>query len=162
MTVALVTGGSRGIGRAISVELARSGVDVAINFAGNKDAAIETQKLCRAVSNKQIEIFQADVSNESGCQDLYKAVELKLGAPDILVNNAGITRDNLMMRMSVEEFDAVINTNLRSSFILSKLACRAMLKARSGRIINIASVVGLTGNIGQANAKKDMEGIMTK
>jgi 3-oxoacyl-[acyl-carrier protein] reductase len=177
--LALVTGGSRGIGRAICVALAKQGHSVAINYAGNEDAARETAELCAAAfdflrhfgldpesteraacgTTPQFKTFKADVSDPAQCEDLYKsvcdwAVELtgaKGASPLILVNNAGINRDNLIMRMSTTDFDAVINTNLRSAFLLSKLASRAMLKARAGRIVNISSVAGIIGNAGQAN-----------
>jgi 3-oxoacyl-[acyl-carrier protein] reductase len=187
MTIALITGGSRGIGRAICVELAKAGHDIAINYAGNAAAAEETRALCLAAAANartschaaesasttpapktqdtpstppRIELFQADVSDEASCKALYQNVEEALGAPGILINNAGITRDNLLMRMSVEDFDAVLAVNLRSAFILTKLACRAMLRARMGRIVNIASVAGITGNIGQANYAASKAGVI--
>jgi 3-oxoacyl-[acyl-carrier protein] reductase len=164
--VALVTGGSRGIGRAICLALAQAGCDVAINYAGNSTAATEAAETCQAVARQQGHLanrfptFQADVADPQECERLLAAVSDDLGAVDILVNNAGITRDNLIMRMSLEDFDAVLAVNLRAAFMLSKLASRSMLRRRGGRIINITSVVGLSGNIGQANYAASKAGLI--
>jgi 3-oxoacyl-[acyl-carrier protein] reductase len=167
MSVALVTGASRGIGRAICVALAQAGHSVAINYAGSQSAAEETRALCEqaaatsgASEPQAFATFKADVSDEEQCAALYKQASEQLGTPLILVNNAGITRDNLMLRMPVADFDSVIATNLRSDFMLIKLASRAMIRARAGRIVSIASVVGITGNAGQANYAASKAGVI--
>ncbi|MDR1013506.1 MAG: 3-oxoacyl-[acyl-carrier-protein] reductase [Coriobacteriales bacterium] len=166
MTCALVTGAGRGIGRAIACELAAQGHDVALNFAGNEEAAAEATALCLDAAREaghtdgRACAFRADIADEAACEELYAAVCERLGAPGILVNNAGITRDNLMLRMGTADFDAVIATNLRGAFILTRLAARAMVKARAGRIVNISSVVGLTGNAGQANYAASKAGLI--
>jgi 3-oxoacyl-[acyl-carrier protein] reductase len=166
MTCALVTGASRGIGRAIAQELATQGYDVAINYAGNKQAAEQTVTLCLEAAHaaghtaSHAQAFKADIADEAACKELYAAVCEQLESPGVLVNNAGITRDNLMLRMSTADFDAVLATNLRGAFILTQLSIRAMIKARAGRVINIASVVGLTGNAGQANYAASKAGLI--
>lgn len=148
--VALVTGASRGIGRAIALCLAQAGADVAVNYAGNEQAAAEVVKQIEAMGRKAI-MMRADVSKAQEADQLIKDTLDQMGKLDILVNNAGITRDNLIMRMKEEEFDAVIATNLKGVFNCVKAATRPMMKQRSGRIINISSVVGVLGNPGQAN-----------
>ena len=161
--VAVVTGGSRGIGRAIVWKLADLGADVAFSYAGNAAAAEETANLCR---EKGVRVFamQADVSSAQAVADFFAAVERELGSVDILVNNAGITRDNLVMRMKEEEFDQVIETNLKGTFLCMKAVARGMMKRRSGRIINLSSVVALRGNAGQVNYCASKAGVigMTK
>jgi 3-oxoacyl-[acyl-carrier protein] reductase len=163
---ALVTGGSRGIGRAICIELAKAGCNVAINFARSAKEADETAELCREAataagrSSGKFIVVGGDVALQEDCERIYQTTIDELGAVDILINNAGITRDNLMLRMSVEDFDAVIDVNLRAAFIFSKLASRAMAKKRFGRIINISSVVGISGNAGQANYAASKAGII--
>ncbi|MGX4586590.1 3-oxoacyl-[acyl-carrier-protein] reductase [Paenibacillus chitinolyticus] len=147
---ALVTGASRGIGRAIALELAASGADVAVNYAGSEQAAEEVVKEIEALGRRAIKL-RGDVSNSREAEDLVKQTIEALGSLDILVNNAGITRDNLIMRMKEEDFDIVIATNLKGVFNCTKAATRPMMKQRSGRIINISSVVGVLGNPGQAN-----------
>ncbi|GKS10061.1 3-oxoacyl-[acyl-carrier-protein] reductase FabG [Paenibacillus chitinolyticus] len=147
---ALVTGASRGIGRAIALELAASGADVAVNYAGSEQAAEEVVKEIEAMGRRAIKL-RGDVSNSQEAEDLVKQTIEALGSLDILVNNAGITRDNLIMRMKEEDFDIVIATNLKGVFNCTKAATRPMMKQRSGRIINISSVVGVLGNPGQAN-----------
>lgn len=161
--VALVTGGSRGIGRAIALALAEAGADVAINYAGNETAARETADAVTALGRKAI-IIKADVANATEVDAMVKQTIDELGGMDILVNNAGITRDNLLMRMKEEEFDDVIATNLKGVFNCMKAVTRPMMKARSGRIINISSVVGVMGNPGQANYVAAKAGVigMTK
>ncbi|WCN39056.1 3-oxoacyl-ACP reductase FabG [Aneurinibacillus uraniidurans] len=161
--VALVTGGSRGIGRAIALALAEAGADVAINYAGNETAARETADAVTALGRKAI-IIKADVANATEVDAMVKQTIDELGGMDILVNNAGITRDNLLMRMKEEEFDDVIATNLKGVFNCIKAVTRPMMKARSGRIINISSVVGVMGNPGQANYVAAKAGVigMTK
>ncbi|MBD0380392.1 3-oxoacyl-[acyl-carrier-protein] reductase [Paenibacillus sedimenti] len=148
--VALVTGASRGIGRAIALHLAESGADVVVNYAGSEGAAQEVVELIEAMGRKAVKL-RADVSSYQESEELVKQTLEILGKIDILVNNAGITRDNLIMRMKEEEFDQVIATNLKGVFNCVKAVTRPMMKQRSGRIINISSVVGVLGNPGQAN-----------
>ncbi|NEW05510.1 3-oxoacyl-[acyl-carrier-protein] reductase [Paenibacillus sp. SYP-B3998] len=148
--VALVTGASRGIGRAIALHLAESGADVAVNYAGSENAAQEVVELIEAMGRKAVKL-RADVSSFQEADDLVKQTLEIFGKIDILVNNAGITRDNLIMRMKEEEFDQVIATNLKGVFNCVKAVTRPMMKQRFGRIINISSVVGVLGNPGQAN-----------
>ena len=158
---ALVTGGSRGIGRAVCLELARRGACVAVNYAGNAAAAEETVESCKAMGVDAFSV-QADVADAAACDAMVKEVLSRFGRLDILVNNAGITRDNLLMKMSEEDFDAVINTNLKGVFNCIKHISRQMLKQKAGRIINISSVSGVLGNAGQANycaAKSGVIGI---
>ena len=157
--VAIVTGGSRGIGRAISLALAGAGATVVVNYRGNTAAAEETLAAIAAMGGKAIAI-QADVANSDDVKRLFSEVNTAYGRIDILVNNAGITRDTLMMRMKDEDWDAVIDTNLKSQFLTTKAAISPMVRARSGRIINITSVVGLMGNAGQANYAAAKAGII--
>lgn len=157
--VALVTGASRGIGRAIAIELAKEGASVAINYAGNVAAAEEVQKIITDMGGKAI-ILQADVSSEESATQLVDATIEQLGGLDILVNNAGITRDNLFIRMKEEDWNAVINTNLNGVFNCTKVAAKYMMKKRAGRIINMSSVVGITGNFGQANYAAAKAGVI--
>ncbi|WP_168122285.1 3-oxoacyl-[acyl-carrier-protein] reductase [Paenibacillus sp. HB172176] len=147
---ALVTGASRGIGRAIAIALAEAGADVAVNYSGSEAAAAETVQAIEALGRSAI-MIKANVGKADEFDGMVKETIEKLGAIDILVNNAGITRDNLIMRMKEEEFDQVIETNLKGVFNGVKAATRPMMKQRSGRIINISSVVGVLGNPGQAN-----------
>lgn len=147
---ALVTGASRGIGRAIAIALAEAGADVAINYSGSEAAAAETAAAVEALGRRAV-IVKANVGKADEFETMVKDVIEQLGAIDILVNNAGITRDNLIMRMKEEEFDQVIETNLKGVFNGIKAVTRPMMKQRSGRIINISSVVGVLGNPGQAN-----------
>ncbi|WP_053219700.1 3-oxoacyl-[acyl-carrier-protein] reductase [Virgibacillus senegalensis] len=147
---ALVTGASRGIGKAIALELAKQGAKVAVNFAGNEAKAQEVVEEIERLGGEALKI-KANVSEEAEVKQMIKQVVESLGSLDILVNNAGITRDNLLMRMKEEEFDQVIDTNLKGVFLCTKGVTRQMMKQKSGRIINIASVVGVSGNPGQAN-----------
>ncbi|MCQ6557953.1 3-oxoacyl-[acyl-carrier-protein] reductase [Paenibacillus mendelii] len=147
---ALVTGASRGIGRAIAVALAEAGADVAINYAGSQAAAAETAQAVEALGRRAL-VLQANVGKLDEFESMVKQVVDAFGSIDILVNNAGITRDNLIMRMKEDEFDQVIETNLKGVFNGIKAVTRSMMKQRSGRIINISSVVGALGNPGQAN-----------
>ncbi|MNW31872.1 3-oxoacyl-[acyl-carrier-protein] reductase FabG [compost metagenome] len=146
----LVTGASRGIGRSIALALAEAGANVAVNYAGSEAAATEVAEQIRAKGVEAITV-QANVGRADEADQLIKHVIGAWGKIDILVNNAGITRDNLIMRMKEEEFDQVIETNLKGVFNCLKAATRPMMKQRSGRIINISSVVGVLGNAGQAN-----------
>ncbi|MFV8827115.1 3-oxoacyl-[acyl-carrier-protein] reductase [Alkalihalobacterium sp. APHAB7] len=148
--VALVTGASRGIGKAIALELAQNGAKVAVNYAGSKDKAEAVVSEIVASGGEAFAI-QADVADSDAVQSMVKEVISTYGSLDILVNNAGITRDTLVMRMKDEDWDAVLNTNLKGVFLCAKAVTRQMMKQRSGRIINISSVVGVLGNAGQAN-----------
>jgi len=157
--VAIVTGGSRGIGRAISIALAAAGATVVVNYRGNAAAADETIAAISASGGKAIAI-QADVANGDDVKRLFSEVNSAYGRLDILVNNAGITRDTLMMRMKDDDWDAVLDTNLKSQFLTTRAAISTMVRARYGRIINITSVVGLMGNAGQANYAAAKAGII--
>lgn len=148
--IALVTGASRGIGRSIALALAEAGAHVAVNYAGSEQAAAEVADLIRAQGSEAITV-QANVGRAEESEQMIKQVLDIWGRIDILVNNAGITRDNLIMRMKEEEFDQVIETNLKGVFNCLKAVTRPMMKQRGGRIINISSVVGVLGNAGQAN-----------
>ena len=150
MGVALVTGGSRGIGREIATTLAKAGFDVAICFKNNETDARECIRDCLAEGVRAIYI-KADVSVSEDVDNMFAAVKEQLGPVDVLVNNAGITRDNILIRMSEEEYEEVLDTNLKGVFLCTKSALRDMMKKRSGKIINITSVVGITGNAGQSN-----------
>lgn len=148
--IALVTGASRGIGKAIALHLAEAGADVVVNYAGSEAAASEVVAQIEALGRTSFKI-QADVGNTAQAEDMIKQVIDHFGRIDILINNAGITKDNLLMRMKEEEFDQVIHTNLKGVFNCIKAVTRPMMKQRSGRIINVSSVVGVLGNAGQAN-----------
>ncbi|MCP4428335.1 MAG: SDR family NAD(P)-dependent oxidoreductase, partial [Chloroflexi bacterium] len=145
--VAVVTGASRGIGRAIALEFARRGATVAVNYNRSTEAANEVVAQIEALGQKAL-AFQADVSDFKQAQDLIKQATKTLGGLDILVNNAGITRDKLIMMMSEDDWDSVLDTNLKSTFNCSKAAVRHMMRKRYGRIINIASIAGQMGNAG--------------
>ena len=161
--VAIVTGASRGIGRATAIALAEAGANVVINYAGSEAAAKETEVLCQAHGAKTL-LIQADVAKSEDCQRIVDETVAAFGKVDILVNNAGVTRDNLLMCMTDEEFDQVIATNLRGTYAMMKAVSRPMMKSRYGRIINMASVVGLMGNAGQVNYAASKAGVigMTK
>jgi len=148
---ALVTGGSRGLGRAIALALAGQGADVAINYRGNAEAAKEVADRIAALGRRAVTIQGDTSAGREVCEGIVKAAIDGLGSVDILVNNAGITRDNLLMRMDAEEWDAVIDTNLGGPFWMTRAIARPMMKARSGRIINMSSAAGRMGNPGQAN-----------
>lgn len=158
--ISLVTGGAQGIGRAISEIFAREGSKIClcdVNETGVKTAAQEIA----AQFNVETLGQKTDVTNSADCEALIKAILDKFGKIDVLVNNAGITKDNLLIRMSDEEWDRVLAVNLKGAFNITKAAARPMLKARSGRIINIASVVGLMGNAGQANYAASKGGLIS-
>ena len=157
--VALVTGASRGIGRAIALTLAKNGADNAINFAGKVTAAEGVAGEIKAMGRKAI-LVQGSVTDTATCQEMVNKVISELGKIDILVNNAGITRDGLLMRMSSEDWDAVLTTNLKGVFNCTKAVIKPMMKQRSGRIVNMASVVGETGNAGQANYAAAKAGVI--
>lgn len=156
---ALVTGGSRGIGRAMAASLARQGHRVAVNYASNEGAAAEVVTQIEASGGEAMAV-RADVANESAVADMFAAVEKRFGRPLVLINNAGVTRDDLLLRMSSDDFDDVVATNLRSVFLCTKVALRGMLRARWGRVISIASVAGIVGNPGQANYAASKAGII--
>ena len=147
---ALVTGASRGIGREVALELARQGADVAVNYAGSEAKAHEVVREIQALGRESFAI-QCDVADSESVTAMFKEVVGQFGRIDILVNNAGITKDNLLMRMKEDEWDSVIATNLKGVFLCTKAVTRQMMKQRSGRIINMASIVGVIGNAGQAN-----------
>ncbi|MGZ4031656.1 MAG: 3-oxoacyl-[acyl-carrier-protein] reductase [Tumebacillaceae bacterium] len=157
--VALVTGGSRGIGRAICLELAAQGAKVVVNYAGSQGAAEETVALIKQNGGDAISV-QGDVASSADAEAMVAATIEAFGRIDILVNNAGITRDNLLMRMKEEDWDAVINTNLKGVFNCTKAVTRPMMKQRFGRIVNITSVVGIVGNPGQANYVSAKAGVI--
>lgn len=160
---AVVTGGSRGLGRAVCLELAKDGANVVLCYAGNEAAAGETVAACEALGAKALAV-RCDVAKADEVKALMDAAVQAFGRIDILVNNAGITRDGLLMMMKEEDFDAVINANLKGAFLCMKAASRLMMKQRWGRIVNLSSVVGLRGNAGQVNYAASKAGVigMTK
>lgn len=157
--VALVTGGSRGIGRAIALRLAADGMAVVVNYSANSTAAADVVARIESAGGRAMSA-KADVSDPDQVDNLFDLINAELGTVDVLVNNAGITRDNLLLRMSHEDFDLVIQTNLRSAFLCTKASLRGMLKAKWGRIISIASVAGISGNAGQANYAASKAGMI--
>ncbi len=156
---AVVTGGSRGIGRAICLKLAGQGANIVLNYAGNAAAAEETRAACEALGVRALAV-QGDVADPAACNALIDTAVETFGQVDILVCNAGITRDNLLMRMSDEEFQKVIDTNLKGTFHCMRAVIRPMMKKRRGRIISISSVVGLIGNAGQINYAASKAGVI--
>ena len=158
--VALVTGGGRGLGRAIALAFARQGADVGVNFRGNAAAAGEVVTEIRGMGRDAIPIQGDTSAGREACEAIVKAAIDEFGRVDILVNNAGITRDNLLMRMDEEEWSSVIDTNLSGPFWMTRAIARPMLKARSGRIINMSSVAGRMGNVGQANYASAKAGLI--
>ena len=157
---ALITGGGRGIGRATAIRLARAGARIAINYKGNGEAAEEAKRLVETGGGNAT-LIQGDVSVDDQAEKVVKAaLAFGDGRLDILVNNAGITRDNLLVRMSAEDWDAVVDLNLRGAFLVTKAAMRPMMKQRSGRIVNVSSVAGVAGNAGQANYASAKAGLI--
>lgn len=156
---AVVTGGSRGIGRAICLELAKHGANIVLCYAGSEAAAKETADLCRELGAEATAV-QCSVSDAAAVKTLMDTAVKTYGSLDILVNNAGITKDGLMLTMKEEAFDAVIETNLKGTFLCTKAASKIMLKQRSGRIINLSSVVGIHGNAGQVNYSASKAGVI--
>jgi 3-oxoacyl-[acyl-carrier protein] reductase len=157
--VALVTGGSRGIGRAIALRLGASGHSVAVNYSSNDAAAAEVVKMIEEGGGRA-SAFGADVSDAAQVQSMFDTIASDLGPVAVLVNNAGITRDTLLLRMSEEDFDRVIATNLRSAYLCTRLALRPMIRARWGRVVSVASVAGVTGNAGQSNYAASKAGMI--
>ncbi len=157
--IALVTGAAKGIGRAIALALAAEGATVVVNYNGSAERAEKTVEEIRALGADGC-AYQCNVADTQAALSMIKEVTAKYGSLDILVNNAGITRDNLIMKMSEEDFDAVINANLKGCFNTIKAVSRQMLKQRSGRIINITSVSGILGNAGQANYAASKAGVI--
>ena len=158
-SVAIVTGSGRGIGRSIALELASVGAKVVVNYAGRSDKAEETVELIRQAGGESLAV-QADVSQEADVKRLIQTTLDHYGKINILVNNAGITRDTLLLRMKETDWDAVLDTNLKGVFLCTKAVSKGMLKQRSGVIINISSVVGLSGNAGQANYAAAKAGVI--
>ena len=160
---AVVTGGSRGIGRAVCLELAKGGANVVLCYAGNETAALETVQACEALG-AQAKAVRCDVADGAQVKAMMDEALKAFGRIDILVNNAGITRDGLLMMMKEEDFDAVIAANLRGTFLCMKTVARQMMRQRYGRIVNLSSVVGLHGNAGQVNYAASKAGVigMTK
>lgn len=160
---AIVTGASRGIGRATAVRLAKMGMDIVFTYNSGSEAAQETKALCEAEGAKVLAV-QADVSRSENCEKLVAQTLEAFGHVDVLVNNAGITRDSLIIRMTDEQFDQVIDTNLKGAFYMMRAVSKQMMKQRCGRIINISSVVGVMGNAGQVNYAASKAGVigMTK
>ena len=157
--VALVTGGSRGIGRACALELGKAGYDVVINYAGNAEAAAKTVEDIKALG-VNAKAYKFDVSNKEEVDNAIAEIIEKYGRIDVLVNNAGITRDDLFIRMNEDKWTAVINTNLNSAYYVSKPVVKLMMKQRSGSIVSTTSVVGLYGNPGQANYSAAKAGLV--
>ena len=156
---ALVTGGSRGIGKAIAISLAKAGAEIAVNYSQSPEKAKEVvSEILKSGGNAYS--LQANVSEESSVNELIKAVLNRSQRIDVLVNNAGITKDGLLMRMKTEDWQSVINLNLTGAFLTTRAVARAMLKQKKGRIINITSVVGLIGNAGQANYSSAKAGLI--
>ena len=157
--VALVTGASRGIGQAVAVELAKAGADVIVNYIGNEAVAQETVEKVEALGRKALKI-KADVGNADEVQAMVDEAHAVFGHIDVLVNNAGITRDGLLIRMKDSDWDDVLNINLKGVYLVSKAVAKLMVKQRSGRIINMTSVSGVTGNVGQANYAAAKAGVI--
>ena len=157
--VALVTGASRGIGRAIALRLAAEGCYVVINYNGSKEKAEEVQQEILQAGG-QAHIYQCNVADFQACGEMFKDTISKMGHLDILVNNAGITKDGLLMGMSEEDFSKVVDTNLKGTFYCIRHAARTMIKRKKGRIINLSSIVGVSGNTGQANYAASKAGVI--
>ena len=155
--VALVTGATRGIGKEIALELAKNGFDIAVNYRGTQD---ENLKKEIESNNVRCEFVEADVSNFEQCENMIKEAIEKYGRIDVLVNNAGITKDGLIMRMKKEDFEAVIDVNLVGTFNVTRNVIPYMIKQKSGRIINVSSVVGVAGNAGQTNYSASKAGVI--
>ncbi len=155
----VITGGSRGIGRAICIAMAGPETTVYFNYASNLEAAAETEEMVKAAGGSAVGIC-ADISTESAITGFFQRILSETGRVDVLVNNAGLTRDGLLVRMKERDWDAVMDVNLKGAFFCSKIAAKTMIKQHSGRIINITSVVGITGNSGQANYSASKAGMI--
>lgn len=157
--IALITGAGRGIGRAIAVALAKEGAEVVINYNGSEERAKEVKQTIEENGGKA-SIYKCNVSDFVACEAMIKDIVKEYGHLDILVNNAGITKDGLIMKMKEEDFDSVLNVNLKGTFNTIRHSARQMLKQRSGKIINISSVSGILGNVGQANYAASKAGVI--
>ena len=157
--VAVVTGASRGIGKAIAINLASKGATVVINYNGSKERAEEVKNIIEAAGGRAV-VRQCNVADFDACKEFIETGIKEYGRIDILVNNAGITKDGLLMKMSEEDFDQVLDTNLKGAFHTIRFALRQMIRQRSGRIVNMASVVGVSGNAGQANYAASKAGVI--
>ena len=157
--IALVTGAGRGIGRAIAIALAEEGAEVVINYNGSEERAKEVKQTIEENGGKA-SIYKCNVSDFAACEVMIKDIVKEYGHLDILVNNAGITKDGLIMKMKEEDFDSVLNVNLKGTFNTIRHSARQMLKQRSGKIINISSVSGILGNVGQANYAASKAGVI--
>jgi 3-oxoacyl-[acyl-carrier protein] reductase len=157
--VALVTGASRGIGRAVALRLGELGADVVVNYLVNREAAEDVVAHVKELGRNAI-AFQADVSVGNEVTALLAATQERFGRLDILVNNAGVTRDTLLLRMDESDWDAVVDTNLKSVYLMTRGAIRGMIRQRSGRVVNVSSVVGVMGNAGQSNYAASKAGIL--
>ena len=157
--IALITGAGRGIGRAIAIALAKEGAEVVINYNGSEERAKEVKQTIEENGGKA-SIYKCNVSDFTACEAMIKDIVKEYGHLDILVNNAGITKDGLIMKMKEEDFDSVLNVNLKGTFNTSRHSARQMLKQRSGKIINISSVSGILGNVGQANYAASKAGVI--
>tara|TARA_Y100001970_G_scaffold184084_1_gene223898 strand:+ start:2430 stop:3179 length:750 start_codon:yes stop_codon:yes gene_type:complete len=158
--VALITGGARGIGKSIVLNMARNNYDIIINYNQSHEAANELAKEVNNISDSKVKVIQADVSKELEVQKMFLEISNEFSGVDVLINNAGITKDGLSMRMKTEDWDSVINTNLRGSYLCSQIAIKSMMSNRWGRIINISSVIGLHGNLGQSNYAASKAGLI--
>lgn len=157
--VALITGGSRGIGKAIALKLSKKGYDIAISYINNDEKAKEVIEEIEKNNVKALAI-KADVSKEEEVDKMMEMIKEQLGTIDVLVNNAGITRDNLLLRMKTADWDQVMDTNLRGVYLCTKAVARGMMKKRYGKIVNITSVVGISGNAGQGNYSASKAGVI--
>lgn len=157
--IALITGAGRGIGRAIAIALAKKGAEVVINYNGSEERAKEVKQTIEENGGKA-SIYKCNVSDFVACEAMIKDIVKEYGHLDILVNNAGITKDGLIMKMKEEDFDSVLNVNLKGTFNTIRHSARQMLKQRSGKIINISSVSGILGNVGQANYAASKAGVI--
>lgn len=158
--VALITGGSRGIGKAIAEKFAKNGYNLVINYVSDSTKTEELAKEFQEGNNIEVLFVKADVTDFNSCENMVKQAIEKFGKVDVLVNNAGITKDGLLMRMKEEDFDKVINVNLKGTFNVTKNVVPYMMKQKNGRIVNISSVVGVTGNAGQCNYAASKAGII--
>ncbi len=158
--IALITGGARRIGKSIVLNMAKNNYDIILNYNQSQESANALAKEVENISNSKVKVVQADVSKELEVQKMFLEISEEFSGVDVLINNAGITKDGLSMRMKIEDWDSVINTNLRGSYLCSQLAIKSMMSNRWGRIINISSVIGLHGNAGQSNYSASKAGLI--